>query len=52
MTVICDDCGMQVDDPSRWTDCHDCGGVSCRSCQTDVDARTYCGRCATAFIAA
>jgi hypothetical protein len=51
MTVTCCDCEMLVDDPTRWTDCHDCGGTCCRSCQIAVDARPYCRWCAAAFAA-
>jgi hypothetical protein len=46
------ECGMHVDDPARRTDCHDCGGACCRSCQIDVDTRAYCRWCASTFIAA
>ncbi len=51
MKTTCE-CGMSLEDPGRRSDCHECGADCCRSCQIDVDAKTYCRWCATAFIAA
>jgi hypothetical protein len=51
MPLTCD-CGMHIEDTGRRSDCHDCGGATCRSCQIDIDTETYCRWCATAFIAA
>jgi hypothetical protein len=51
MTPTCP-CGMTLEQPSRRTDCPDCGTACCLSCTIEVDARTYCRWCATAFMAA